>query len=81
MLDSGEVLTQSSAIVEYLEEIYPDPPLLPSGAIARAKAWAGAAIIGVPARIPPDSQTRRESTGPSSPSRKGPAVARQSKRR
>jgi maleylpyruvate isomerase len=29
VLDSGEVLTQSMAILEYLEETHPDPPLLP----------------------------------------------------
>ena len=29
VLDSGEVLTQSLAILEYLEEIHPAPPLLP----------------------------------------------------
>jgi maleylacetoacetate isomerase len=30
------VLTQSSAIIEYLEEVYPDPPLLPTDLLARA---------------------------------------------
>jgi maleylacetoacetate isomerase len=29
VLDSGEVLTQSLAILEYLEETHPEPPLLP----------------------------------------------------
>src|SRR5215475_2900307 len=28
-LDSGEVLTQSLAIIEYLDEIHPEPPFLP----------------------------------------------------
>jgi len=28
-LDDGEVLTQSMAIIEYLDERYPQPPLLP----------------------------------------------------
>lgn len=36
-LDDGEVLTQSLAIVEYLEEVYPEPPLLPAAPAARAK--------------------------------------------
>lgn len=31
-------LTQSVAIIEYLEEQYPEPPLLPAGALARARA-------------------------------------------
>jgi maleylpyruvate isomerase len=43
------VLTQSSAIIEWVEERYPDPPLLPSGAgdraIVRAMAMAVACDI------------------------------------
>lgn len=46
VLDSGEVLTQSPAILEWLEETYPQPPLLPAGAEARAHVRALAAIIG-----------------------------------
>lgn len=38
--DDGTVLAQSLAILEYLEEAYPDPPLLPSSAIARAQVRA-----------------------------------------
>ncbi len=45
VLSSGEVLTQSLAIVEYLDEIQPDPPLLPADAIARAKVRALAQIV------------------------------------
>jgi maleylacetoacetate isomerase len=44
-LDNGEVLLQSLAIVEYLEEVHPDPPLLPKDPVARAKARAVAQII------------------------------------
>lgn len=36
--DAGEVLTQSLAIIEYLDERFPEPPLLPGDAIARAHA-------------------------------------------
>ena len=32
-LSSGEVLTQSLAIIEYLDEIHPEPPLLPADAL------------------------------------------------
>lgn len=46
VLDDGPVLTQSPAIIEYLEERYPDPPLLPTEPVARAKVRAVAAIIG-----------------------------------
>jgi maleylpyruvate isomerase len=41
----GQILTQSLAICEYLEETYPEPPLLPSGAVARAKTRAVAQAI------------------------------------
>lgn len=34
--DDGEVLTQSLAIIEYLEETHPEPPLLPRDAVQRA---------------------------------------------
>jgi maleylpyruvate isomerase len=34
--DDGRVLTQSLAIVEYLDETHPEPPLLPTDATARA---------------------------------------------
>ncbi|MGE1084704.1 maleylacetoacetate isomerase [Pseudomonas shirazensis] len=44
--DSGSMLVQSAAIIEYLEELYPQPPLLPAEAEARAKVRGVAAIIG-----------------------------------
>jgi maleylpyruvate isomerase len=46
VLDSGDVLMQSPAIIEYLEEVFPKPPLLPSDPVARAKVRAFAAVIG-----------------------------------
>lgn len=42
----GLVLPQSVAILEWLEETYPDPPLLPSSADARAVVRAMCALIG-----------------------------------
>jgi maleylpyruvate isomerase len=45
-LDDGQVLIQSPAIIEWLEERYPEPPLLPAGAEARARVRALAAIVG-----------------------------------
>jgi maleylpyruvate isomerase len=36
-LSSGDVLTQSLAIIEYLDAIHPEPPLLPADARARAQ--------------------------------------------
>ena len=44
-LGSGEVLIQSPAIIEYLDETQPDPPFLPKDPIARAKARALATIV------------------------------------
>jgi maleylacetoacetate isomerase len=44
-LDDGTILTQSMAILKWLEETYPEPPLLPSGAAERAKVRAVAAIV------------------------------------
>jgi maleylacetoacetate isomerase/maleylpyruvate isomerase len=46
-LDIGEtVLFQSPAILDYLDETYPEPPLLPVGAVPRAKVRAVCALIG-----------------------------------
>jgi maleylpyruvate isomerase len=42
----GTLLTQSPAILEWLEERYPEPPLLPKGADERAAVRAMAALIG-----------------------------------
>ena len=44
VLDSGEVLTQSLAILEYLEETHPEPPLLPRDPVDRARVRALALI-------------------------------------
>ncbi|MBN8553090.1 MAG: maleylacetoacetate isomerase [Caulobacterales bacterium] len=41
----GQVLTQSPAILEWLEERYPEPPLLPSGLGPRAQVRAMAALV------------------------------------
>jgi maleylpyruvate isomerase len=46
-LDTGEqVLIQSPAIIEWLEEKHPTPALLPVGAEARARVRALAAMVG-----------------------------------
>ena len=44
-LDGGEALTQSLAIIEWLEECYPRPALLPSDPLARARVRAFALAI------------------------------------
>lgn len=43
--DDGTVLTQSLAIIEYLDETRPQPPLLPAGAADRARVRAVALAI------------------------------------
>jgi maleylpyruvate isomerase len=42
----GQVLIQSPAIIEWLEETHPTPPLLPTKAEDRARVRALAAIVG-----------------------------------
>ncbi|MBW4709974.1 maleylacetoacetate isomerase [Roseobacter sp. YSTF-M11] len=42
ILDDGTVLTQSMAILEYLEAVYPDPPLLPADPVQAARVRAAA---------------------------------------
>lgn len=44
ILDDGTTLTQSVAILEYLEEIHPTPALLPTDALGRARVRALALI-------------------------------------
>jgi maleylacetoacetate isomerase len=43
--DAGERLGQSMAIIEYLDETHPEPPLLPKDALGRAKVRALAQLI------------------------------------
>jgi maleylacetoacetate isomerase len=43
--DAGERLDQSMAIIEYLDEVYPQPPLLPSDAMGRAQVRALSQLI------------------------------------
>jgi maleylpyruvate isomerase len=44
-LDGGDVLTQSLAIIDYLDETHPQPPLLPGDPVQRAKVRAVALTI------------------------------------
>ena len=46
-LETGDaVLTQSPAILEWLEETHPEPPLLPADALGRVQVRAMAALVG-----------------------------------
>ena len=49
-IDNGAVITQSLAIMEYLEEVPPSPTLLPADPVLRAKARAIAASIACEAQ-------------------------------
>lgn len=42
----GAILTQSPAILEWLDETYPEPPLLPADPLERAAVRAFCAVIG-----------------------------------
>jgi maleylpyruvate isomerase len=44
-LDEGTSLTQSLAIIEWLDEVHPEPPLLPPDALGRARVRALAFMI------------------------------------
>lgn len=44
-LDDGQRLSQSMAIIEYLDETHPEPPLLPADALSRARVRALAQTI------------------------------------
>lgn len=43
--DGDEVVTQSLAIIEYLDETHPEPPLLPRSAAGRARVRALAQVV------------------------------------
>lgn len=45
-LENGELLIQSPAILEWLEETHSEPPLLPGDPLDRARVRAMAALIG-----------------------------------
>ncbi len=55
-LDDGTVLTQSIAIMEFLEETHPEPPLLPEDPQVRARVRAFA--LGVACEIHPLNNLR-----------------------
>lgn len=46
-VDSGPIISQSLAIIEYLDETYPQPPLLPKDSEGRARVRSLAQIIAV----------------------------------
>lgn len=55
VLDDGNTLFQSLAIIEYLDELHPTPPLLPSDALGRARVRGLALIVaceGHPLLVP-----------------------------
>jgi maleylacetoacetate isomerase/maleylpyruvate isomerase len=55
VLDDGNTLFQSLAIIEYLDELHPAPPLLPSDALGRARVRGLALIVaceGHPLLVP-----------------------------
>lgn len=53
--DDGDVLSESSVILEYLEDAYPDPPLMPASAKGRARVRlairVGEFYVAVPMQV------------------------------
>lgn len=47
VLDDGTVLTQSLAILDYLDAVYPEPSLLPASPVQRAKVLAAAHAVAL----------------------------------
>ena len=47
VLDDGTVLTQSLAIIDYLDQTQPEPPLMPADPVARAHVMAAAHTIAM----------------------------------
>lgn len=56
VLDDGTVLTQSMAILDWIEDVYPRPALLPDSAIERAQVRAAA--LGIATDIHPVNNLR-----------------------
>jgi len=54
--DEGQRLTQSLAIIEYLEETHPEPPLLPTAPLERA--YVRAVALGIACEIHPLNNLR-----------------------
>ena len=54
--DDGRTVTQSLAIIEYLEETHPEPPLLPKAALDRA--YVRALALGIACEIHPLNNLR-----------------------
>ena len=46
-LDDGTRLTQSLAIIDYLDALYPDPPMLPRDALERARVLSASYAIAM----------------------------------
>lgn len=60
LIDGLRVLTQSLAILEYLEEVYPQPPLLPADPLqrARVRAFSLIAVADSHAMVVPRARKR-----------------------
>jgi len=63
-LPGGETLIQSLAIIEYLDEVYPEPAFLPAGSVRRAQARAIAQIVACDIHPLNNSGTMKYLRGP-----------------
>jgi maleylpyruvate isomerase len=64
VLDDGTVLTQSLAIIEYLDEVFPEPALLPPDAVGRARVRSIAMDIACDLHPLANLRVLRHLTGP-----------------
>lgn len=60
----GRVIAQSGAILELLEELHPDPPLLPADPVARAEVRAFAGLIAADIHPLNNHRVRKYLAGP-----------------
>jgi maleylacetoacetate isomerase len=78
-VDGGPPLTQSLAILEYLDEVYPDPPLLPADPRGKARVRSLALIFAAdhhPLIVPRVRRYLTEELGLSDEQRAGTGSAR-----
>ncbi|MCC7271400.1 MAG: maleylacetoacetate isomerase [Alphaproteobacteria bacterium] len=60
----GRVVAQSGAILELIEELHPDPPLLPADPVARAEVRAFAGLIAADLHPLNNNRVRKYLAGP-----------------
>jgi maleylpyruvate isomerase len=60
LVDDGAQINQSLAIIEYLEDLQPDPPLLPKDALGRARVRSLALFVACEMQPPNSLRVQRQ---------------------